>query len=211
MTSTPEGRRAAKLNAARRDIILEGAWAVFRRDGLEGATMRAIAGAAGCTTGAIYPLFPSKEAIYAALLEDSLTGLRGEVQAAVDDADHPAERLRAGATAFLGYYRDRPQEVTLGLYLWRGIGRHGLTRDLDEALNARLDDTLNIFASAIAGVRPCPPAMARAEVAALFSSLIGTLVLHHAGRIEVLGADFEAVAGIQIDGAVARLVDKPSG
>ena len=166
--------------------------------------MRAIASAAGCTTGAIYPLFPSKEAIYAALLEDSLTGLSDDVRSAVDDADHPAQRLRAGATAFLGYYRDRPQEVTLGLYLWRGIGRHGLTRDLDEALNARLDDTLNIFASAIADARRCPAAMARAEVAAL-------LVLHHAGRIEVLGADFETVAGIQIDGAVTRLVDKPSG
>jgi AcrR family transcriptional regulator len=56
--------RSERLNALRRQLILDAAQRVFERDGLEKTTIRAIAAEAGCTTGAIYPWFAGKETIY---------------------------------------------------------------------------------------------------------------------------------------------------
>jgi AcrR family transcriptional regulator len=56
------------VKGAKRELLLRAARDEFAEQGLEGATMRGIALRAGCTTGAIYPLFDSKEAIYAELL-----------------------------------------------------------------------------------------------------------------------------------------------
>jgi TetR/AcrR family transcriptional regulator len=156
------GDRETALRQTRSRLILEGAWKVFARDGLDGATMRAIALEAGCTTGAIYPLFPSKEAIYASLLAESLQRLFHHVSAAVEGQQGFAPRLRAGALAFVDYYRARADEVTLGLYLWHGVRPQGLSRDLDSELNRRLGDTLALLQTNIDGV------------ASAFSSEVGT-------------------------------------
>jgi AcrR family transcriptional regulator len=48
------------LDAHRRQLIVDAARRVFEQSGLEGASIRAIAEAAGCTTGAIYPHFQAK-------------------------------------------------------------------------------------------------------------------------------------------------------
>ncbi|MBM3573855.1 MAG: TetR family transcriptional regulator, partial [Alphaproteobacteria bacterium] len=85
----------------RRADILTAAEAVFARDGLAGATVRAIAGAAGYTAGALYFYYPSKEAIYAELLAQSLDRLRTAIGDAIDGAADPEARLRAGIRGFL--------------------------------------------------------------------------------------------------------------
>ena len=58
------------VKGAKRELLLRAARDEFAEQGLEGATMRGIAVRAGCTTGAIYPLFDSKEAVYAELLSN---------------------------------------------------------------------------------------------------------------------------------------------
>src|SRR5207244_347788 len=58
------------LDSFRRRLIVDAARLVFERVGLEGASIRTIAQAAGCTTGAIYPHFQGKEEIYAAVLSE---------------------------------------------------------------------------------------------------------------------------------------------
>ena len=47
MSSDPRRKRADAVNSAKREMILAGARAVFEADGLDGASMRAIAEAAG--------------------------------------------------------------------------------------------------------------------------------------------------------------------
>src|ERR1700743_1273030 len=88
----------------KRDDILEPGGGVFEDAGLDGASMRSIAQRAGCTTGAIYPLFESKEQIYAELLHPSLVALGDAVRNAAAKAD-PALAHEAAAAAFLHYYR----------------------------------------------------------------------------------------------------------
>jgi AcrR family transcriptional regulator len=59
-----------------RQRILEAATVLFAEHGFEGTGLRAIAEAAGLRPGSLYHYFPSKEAIMAALIEDTVRGPR---------------------------------------------------------------------------------------------------------------------------------------
>lgn len=197
--------REVALNQARRRVVLDGAWRVFARDGLDGATMRAIAAEAGCTTGAIYPVFASKEAIYAALLMESLERLREHFEASLRFASTPQEKLKAGACAFLSYYRDKPDEVALGLYLWHGLKPRGLSPDFDTELNRRLNDTLDMLRDALRALGDLTEAKARIELGALFAFLIGALVVYQTGRLRMLNSELDTVATVHLEALVSRL------
>src|ERR1700680_344734 len=93
------GRQKA-VSELKRGLILDAARKVFEADGLDGASLRAIASAAGYTPAALYFHFTSKEEIYAEVLRDSLTNLRQTVDRAVLRAKAPADRLRAATMAF---------------------------------------------------------------------------------------------------------------
>lgn len=177
------------MKQARRDLLLRAAKEEFADKGLEGATMRGIAVRAGCTTGAIYPLFDSKEAIYAALLEQSLSLLDADVAAAVGGARSAEMQVRAACKAFLAYYLRNPFEVNLGLYAFRGLKRQGLGKASDRALNQLLWKVLERIAEPLGKVRGLEGAAVRPWVALLFSQMIGALVLQLAGRLDFLEAD----------------------
>src|SRR3712207_5290272 len=93
------GRRQA-VSGPNRGLILDAAREVFAAEGLEGASLRAIATRAGYTPAALYFHFASKEAIYAEVLQGSLAALGLAVDDAVARAQAPEARLRAAAMAF---------------------------------------------------------------------------------------------------------------
>jgi AcrR family transcriptional regulator len=165
--------------AMRRDVILIAAREVFQEDGLDGASMRGIAARAGCTTGAVYPLFASKEHIYAALLERSLAALHECVSAA-----HAKARVRpheAAAKAFAAYYFERPYEVNLGLYAFNGgLKRLGVGKESDRSLNDALAATVKLLSHKPVKTKATVP---DASAMAMFAQLIGVLVLHLSGRL----------------------------
>ncbi len=203
-----EASKEARENAlqqARRRLVLDGAWRVFARDGLDAATMRAIAAEAGCTTGAIYPLFPSKEAVYAELLAESLERLHECVETSTRDARGPRASLKAVAIAFLLYYRDRPDEVALGLYLWHGLRPRGLNPDLDAMLNRRLNRTLDLFRGALSSLGHLSKPAAQLEVSTLFAFLIGALIVHQTGRLRMLDSDLDTIASGHLEALATRL------
>ena len=202
--SSKEAREAA-LNRTRRELLLEGARRVFNRDGLDGASMRAIATEAGCTTGAIYPHFSSKEEIYAELLAESLERLHECVRGAVSAAPDPGARLKAAALSFLGYYREKPDEVALGLYLWHGLRPRGLSPRLDDALNERRGRTLGLLRDSLQTLGDLSESSARLEASILFAFLIGALIVHQTGRLRLLDTDLNSVALGQIDPLLSRL------
>lgn len=81
--------------------ILDAARALFAEKGLEGAGLRAIAARAGYTPAALYFHFPSREAIYAELLRDSLAALHAALA--------PQPDFAAAALALYDFYAARPQ------------------------------------------------------------------------------------------------------
>lgn len=180
MTPSPSsttGPWASSVRDMKRVAILAAASEVFGEEGLQGATMRQIAQRAGCTTGAIYPLFASKELIYAELLATSLADLHAHVSAAASGAGGGLPHERA-AKAFLDYYLARPYEVNLGLYAFNGLKKLGVGKEHDRTLNKALIDTLVLLSPHARRSRSSPP---DAEAMATFAQLIGTLVLHRPG------------------------------
>ena len=197
-------QRQQALNDSRRALMLDAARSVFERLGIEGASIREIARQAGYTPGAIYSYFDNKEAIYGALLAESLERLNAAVDAAGADASSPADLLQAKASAWFGFYAVNPRDLDLGFYLVQGMQPRGLTSELNDQLNARLYDAL----------RPCDQAMramglnaedALRENTALFAHGVGLLLLHHTGRIRLFGQDATLLFAAYVIGLVERL------
>jgi len=138
----------------RRAAIIAAAAAVFGEHGLDGASMRMIAQRAGCTTGAIYPLFASKEDLYAELLNTSLAQLYTHVASAAARRSKGPAHERA-ALAFLDYYLARPNEVNLGLFAFQGLKARGVGKQHDRDLNQALARTLALLSPETPGpMRP---------------------------------------------------------
>lgn len=184
---------------AKRDVLLQAARDEFVEKGLEGATMRGIAARTGCTTGAIYPLFDSKESIYAALLDQSLLRLDACVAQAADAAVAPADKVEAACSAFLTYYLAHPFEINLGLYAFRGLKRQGVGKRSDAALNNALRQVLMRIALPFSDCRGVAVAEAQPLVTLLLSQMIGAIVLQVAGRLKTLDTDAHALLRSMLD------------
>lgn len=177
--------RTQAVRELKRSLILEAARKVFEADGLDGASLRAIAAEAGYTPAALYFHFDSKEAIYAEVLRSSLSSLGVAVAHAVSHADGPVERFRAAAMAFFRFYAENPRDLDLGFYLFRGGMRpKGLGRDRDEQLNRGLAAALHPIAEAGLGMGATPEE-ADLLVVDTFAHAAGLLLLAHTGRIRM--------------------------
>lgn len=193
-TAFSRSERQKAMSDARRAHVLDAARAAFFELGLEGTSVREIAQRAGYTPGAIYSYFPSKEAVYAALLGESLVRLNdGVAMAAGAGAGGSAEgltpavwaeRLRASASAFYDFYAQNPRDLDLGFYLFQGMQPRGLTPELDEQLNAQLRAALSPQQACLQALG-MTEADAVAEVTAMFAHAVGLLVLSHTGRIRM--------------------------
>ena len=142
-TETRQDARQAAVSNMKRSLILDAARAIFEADGIEGASIRAIAKRAGYTPGAIYFHFASKEDIYAALLDQSLDTVVAHAHDDFPANRPPLERMRIAGRRIFDFYADNPGELDLGFYLFRGgMKPHGLGRERDRALNAKFLDAL---------------------------------------------------------------------
>jgi AcrR family transcriptional regulator len=201
------GRQRA-VSSLKRELILDAARKVFEADGLDGASVRAIAAAAGYTPAALYFHFESKEAIYAEVLRTSLDNLGRAVSGSILRTRTPAGRLRGAAMAFFHYYADNPRDLDLGFYLFRGgMKPHGLGKERDEVLNSALESALRPIAEAARALG------ARNEEANLlmvdtFAHAAGLLLLAHTGRIRMFGASAANLMERYVDGMVAALSQK---
>lgn len=74
-----EDVRAASQRAARRSQILEAAKHVFSEAGYHGASIHAIIERAAIARGTFYLYFESKEAVFGAVLDEAMTGLRRRI------------------------------------------------------------------------------------------------------------------------------------
>jgi AcrR family transcriptional regulator len=201
------GRQKA-VSDLKRELILDAARKAFEADGLEGASLRAIAAGAGYTPAALYFHFESKQAIYAEILCASLKNLGLATGRAVSRAKTPEERLRAAATAFFRYYADNPRDLDLGFYLFRGgMKPQGLGKERDEVLNAALESAMQPIADA-AQALGARREEARWLMADIFAHAAGLLLLAHTGRIRMFGASAPQLMERFIEAKVTALTEK---
>jgi AcrR family transcriptional regulator len=207
MTERRRSRREA-VNGHKRGIILNAAKQVFAEEGLEGASLRAIAVRAGYTAAALYFHFDSKEAIYAEVLKASLAALGRTVDGAVAQAKLPAQRLKAAAMSFFRYYADNPRDLDLGFYLFRGgMKPAGLGSERDETLNAALEAALRPIADAAIALGASRQ-KANLLMVDCFAHATGLLLLLHTGRIRMFGASAPDLMERYVRDRLAHVTDE---
>jgi AcrR family transcriptional regulator len=95
---------------ARRNLILDAATEVFGRLGFEATRMDDVAKAAGIAKGLVYKHFPSKDALFEALIDRQGRAAAAELRGALgasDVAGHPFEALRSGLELWLRSIGDK--------------------------------------------------------------------------------------------------------
>lgn len=184
--------RSQKRIENRRKILVAAA-AVFEREGLIQASMRKIAREADCTTGAIYLHFDNKEALYVALLEESLDRLYTAVSEAAAPELDDLDALVAAVSAFYHYYVSNTFEANLGMYIY-GMGQiRGMGAEPDNLLNQKLLQTVDIFAACLQSLTPEQITESKgrdwvvAERDLIFSMLMGLLTMQRSGRAKSIG------------------------
>jgi AcrR family transcriptional regulator len=200
--------RARAVQELKRGLILDAARNVFEVEGLDGASLRAIAAEAGYTPAALYFHFDSKEAIYAEVLQASLASLREAVGRAVERSKEATGRLRVAAMAFFQFYEENPRDLDLGFYLFRGgMKPKGLGRERNDALNAGLAAALGPITDAALALNAT-----RVEANLLtvdtFAHAAGLLLLAHTGRIRMFGASASELMARYIDDRIKGLTKK---
>jgi AcrR family transcriptional regulator len=186
--SSTEARQQS-VRAFKKSVILDSAQRVLERDGIEGATVRAIAKEAGYTPGALYAYYSNKDDILADLLCRSLgqaaRAVRHHVEAGDQHTLHPTEL----ATAFGAYYRQETGEFDLLLTVLQSQRARNLSPDIARTLNGRLIAALSPIADALEATgrwERQPASEATMQAAALG---LGILVLENSGRLSALGMD----------------------
>jgi AcrR family transcriptional regulator len=179
--------RREAVNDLKRSLIIDAARRVFEAEGLDGASMRAIAKEAGYTSGALYFHFPGKEAIYGAVIQEMLERLVAKVERAIAPVRPARDRARTAALAFFDFFADDPRDLSFGFYLFKsGIQPRGLSKELDAELNKRLADSLAPIGVAVRELGGDKDA-ARTLIASVFAHAVGLLLLKHTGRIRKFG------------------------
>ena len=79
----------------RRQLILDAARAVFARNGFHGAGTSEIARRAGCSEPMLYKHFASKQALFAAVLDDATTQLKARIHSMLEECDSELEGIAA--------------------------------------------------------------------------------------------------------------------
>jgi AcrR family transcriptional regulator len=172
-------RRPSQARAQRTfGTVLDAAVALIEREGVERATTRRIALAAGVSIGAVYEYFPNKESIVLHLGTDWLRRIREIVEAL-----HPS---RSGIPDLLGYlnrvlgdveklYRGQPGLLAVV----RLIGAIPELREAEQAHDAA------VVASVTSALRHFAPNSDPAEVQCAASCMI---IMHHGVLSECLVA-----------------------
>lgn len=170
---------------ANRQRIVDGAGAGFRQRGIDGFGIDEVMAAAGMTHGGFYNHFASKEELAAEVFHQgfdfSLAGV-----AAVIDAHPRSARAALGAIVdnyVTAFHRDHVEMGCASAALVADAGRHGLPaqREYNRGLEGYIDAITGVVADLAqqAGGKP-DKAKARARAIAIFSQMVGTLVIARA-------------------------------
>ena len=192
MLQKNELNRREFLVETRKNLVLEAARSVFSEFGIERSNIREIAKRAGYTPGALYSYFPNKEAIFVALLDESIARLVKAVGSAKASSaaapkvnqDALARLLVTKSVAWFGFYYHGPKDLELGLYLFQiqkaqGMGAHVTVSFAAQTLKALEPVTKQLEAMGLNGDD------ASAETMGIFAFGFGLLFLKQSGGAQL--------------------------
>jgi AcrR family transcriptional regulator len=119
------GQRKASAQERQAGIIAAAA-ALFARRGFTGATTKAIAKAARCSEALVFKYFPTKRALYAAILAEKVP--LGEMMTAVEDAAKKKDDRLVFSTLARHRIRRGADPTLLRLLLFSALEGHELSK-----------------------------------------------------------------------------------
>jgi TetR/AcrR family transcriptional regulator, cholesterol catabolism regulator len=126
--STAEKKVRARYGE-KRERIIAAAGPVLEQVGLQGATVRAIAQAAGLDRASVYYYFPDKFALFRAAIHDGLTEMFDALDVVAADAGPSANRLRRAIRIVMDVYeRHYPY---LYIYFREGVESEIIDKNLN--------------------------------------------------------------------------------
>ncbi len=125
-----KSERRQREKELRRSTILEAATGVFAEQGLDGASMGAIADRAEMGKASLYYYFPNKRALYEAVVAAGVERFFSELSAALPPEGSLPDLVSELLAFYLAFYRDNPQLVPL-MAVWMGHHKMGVLPDTD--------------------------------------------------------------------------------
>jgi AcrR family transcriptional regulator len=163
-TTAERARNRRGQGALLRDEIVAAAGRLLDETGRDDAiTLRAVAREVGIAAPSIYPHFADRDAIVAAVVDESFDDLSTAIRRTTASARGPVERLRAGCHGYLDYAASAPHRYAL-MFTNPRPRRDSQTGDLDpgaaafnllveaieECVDARCSVSTDVLGDAIA-------------------------------------------------------------
>lgn len=170
--ASPRERRRAQRQESRRREILAVAEELFIAHGYEGTSLEKIADGSGYSVGGIYNFFPSKDAVYASVLDKHNDAMTQRLIACINTQDSGMGMVLAMASTAIGNLREFPHRTRLTV--------HSMTspRSTTPAGRQNFRTVLETYAAAVAaGQRD---GTVRAGDPRQLAQYVGGLVLAHA-------------------------------
>lgn len=140
--------RNAERGRATRDQLVDVALQLFGSDGYENTSIEAVLRTAGVSRGSLYHHFPSKEALFGAVLERVQQDVTDGLAATAEAATGPADLLRRGGLAWIELAADPVVQrvmlidapAVLGWERWRELDDAHVLGDVRMALAAAAEE-----------------------------------------------------------------------
>lgn len=113
--ASPRAAARQARESVYREHILSAGEKVFADQDFDAAKVQDISRLAGLSMGSIYALFPSKEQIYASIIEKRANELLALVQGIHDANLEPAESLEALVTTYIDYFHAHPDFLRMNV------------------------------------------------------------------------------------------------
>ena len=191
-----EDEREPESSPSTREKIVETAEGLFARFGFAGVGMRAVADSVGVSKSALFHHFPTKRALWAAVLERSMLEFDARIAAAADRAGTSLERMRLCIEAVIDSLVENPARAPL---LLRSLFEVEDEEPVDAAAREVLERVLGRVAAGLeAGI--VSGELRPVSVPHTLQSLIGLTVFHFASGDfgeDLLGAPLFSAAEIR--------------
>ena len=182
-TAARASNRFERRRERTRQELLAAATRVLAEKGLDRTKITDIAAAADVGVGTFYLHFPDKEALFDAVVEETVRRLKATVDAAREKARGPLAKVQAANRAFFRFARDN-REV-FKIVFGHAAAFNDLIRRAQALFIADLEKTVRegITSGAFA---PLPPALVAQAVVGMATQVISWWTEHESVPIETL-------------------------
>ena len=113
MVDDPDSAREPESSPSTRSKIVETGESLFAKFGFAGVGMRAVADSVGVSKSALFHHFPTKRALWAAVLESSMLDFEARIAAAADRGTSALEALQFSIEAVIDALAENPSRAPL--------------------------------------------------------------------------------------------------